>query len=1271
MAQADGVIQEQTLRQAGYVDADIAQWKQETTGQLTQAGYSPSEVGEYFGAPAGTPSDLAPGVHQNLKDHLDERTPEGGGPVKATTFGDAFLAGIQGSSGGLIARQKMPDVQLPPDASLGMKIVAASGQMAGDLPAMVAGGVFGAAAGSEVPILGNAVGAAAGAFAMPAMLRRSYIDDIQKGAIKDFPDYFSRLAAVTWDGIKGGMTGAITHGAGGMAGEALATAGVSAGTQLGGTLATELATMTTVGKAMEGEVPKPEDFLIGAVTLAGLHGAMHVVGELPSAAKDIQTKLQNTYAETGLKPQEVVTAAATDPVLKQQLLAEGDGVPAALWSMSSPEFKKQWQEIDESQIPPGLNDEHPTLNGKEFDQTPTPKIPSDFESEHFDYSDSGSKKPPEPPKEGEPPGEPPPSDRDTILSRIGEQGEAKAPKWDNWYTRTVDKLNPVFQWTKAVTEGTEVHSTEDPYAVISTALSRGFARANEAIESGPVDFETGKPTGGKGFKDIVEPFKDDPQGFKAYLIAKRAIGLEQRGIDSGVPLESARRYVEEHGDKYEKSSKELVEFQNSGVKYLKDSGYLTDEQYQQIITENQDYIPFRRVLDEGASGTPGGTKPIKEIRGSERQIIDPYESIIKNQFAYYKLAEQNAGKQTVVDLAREFEAPKELFDPVPQTSKPITASDEEVEKWMKDNEIQGSESGAAPGELTLWRPMSLPLADNEFAVMENGERKVYKVDESLAKALSATAYKEPNVLMKIAGIFAKAQHIGVTENPFFLLTHAVRDQFSASIYSQNGYRFAYDGMRGMFHQLFGSEQADEFFRQGGGMATMADFDEKYVKNDIWGLSKETGLLDKTTNVIKTPLRLMHALAQLVFTAPKMGEYLRATEAGKDPFSAMIDARNVTPDVQQRGSSALVQAWSAATPFFSMRIRGMDQMVQAFKDDPTGTGTKMGLAIALPSLVTWMAFKDDDRYKNAANWEKDLYWLLPLGGPGGPTMRIPKPFEPGLLFGSLLERTLQEFYDKKPEAFKGFGQALLGSALPNVVPPVAMPALEQFANRSWLTGGQIVPHSLEGISPAYQYNAYTTETAKILGKMIASVPGVSSIGRDNVTVASPMVIENYVRAWGGTMGTYALHLADKALETAGVAPAKALPTATLADLPFVKAYFARYPSGGAQPIQDFYDNFEKAQTRSKTIEHLEKTGQGQQLQSYMTSNEYSEHVFRMSGIEKALNAQNKMVSAIYSNPQIPPDAKRQQIDGLYYMMINEAKQGNAAMHQMDETMKGRR
>lgn len=1296
------VYDEGPLRAAGFSDDEIAQDKATQGAGLASAGFSPQEVNDYVGVKTPDVSAAKNYVEANLNAYNQAKAPENatssvpGDPSQSNTahpakgYWDALEAGWQTSVSGLITRHEMPDTVLPENADMAMTALKGAGQFAGDIPAMAAGKALGGAIGAVGGPIGSAMGSAAGTWAAPAALRSLYMDQIKKGDVSSFSDFFARAGGATWEAMKGAATGVATEGVGGVAADALTTAPAIA--QVAGKTAAQLATMTTVGKAMEGQMPQPRDFADGAVMLLGLHGLGEAMGQGADFTKDMTGKLQDIYAKTGLKPEDVLSEAQTNPVVKQQLLSDEKGIPDQFKGLvETPKLPVDYegkaadydQQIKVLQGVDGKTseqqeqytqliqdrDEHNTQwaeHQKALDgayppepETVDAKIPaelsgqSDVLGKGFAPEDNFKvPKPPElltAPRDDDQAGAQ--SARDKILSRIGTPSDdLKTQGWDNWYTKTVDKLNPVAKLRDALTGGDELPKSQDPYALLSTSLSRGFAKADSAITN--------------EMEPILDKFKDDPDGFKAYGMAKRALERDGKGFETGFDLDAAKEYVDANKTKYEKDFQKVVDFQNDGIQQLHDAGVISDESLKNILDNSTDYFPMRRIMDSDAGGS-GGTSsksPLKGFEGSERQIVDPFEQIINNRYAFSRMAEENIAKQSIVKLANQYgQMDSSLIERVPQASKPVDASPEELTSYLAKYGIDDTD----PEALQLWRPMAKPLGPDEMSVMNKGKQEIYSVDPSVAKALSATAYSEPNLVMKVANAFATAQRVGITENPFFLLKHGIRSEFTAFEQSNNGYRLGLDGLRGLAHYFSDSDDYHEFLNNGGGMSTLVDFDKQYVRNDVWGLSKDTGLLDKMTNVVKTPFDMFRVLAEGVYTAPKIGEYLRAKEAGKDSFTAAYEGRNVTADMQKTGSSAFLNAWSAATPFMNMRIRGMDQMVQAFQDNPSRTMTKMALSIALPSLATWWMYKDDDRYKGAPQWEKDLSWVVPTGDPKtGATFRIPKPFEPGLLFGSLVERTMNDYYDKNPNAFKNFGASLMGGVFPNVIPPVVMPALEQFGNRSWLTGGNIVPHTLEDVAPAYQYTPYTSETAKALGKLISYIPGVRDIGHGNDTLSSPMVLENYIRQWTGETGMYALQVADKGLQASGITNLPAKPTSTLSDIPYIKGFMVRYPSASDQRIQDFYDNLNKAQTRAATISSLVKRGNIGAAQDYMASPEAQENMVKLTGVAHALSVQNQLIHTIYADPKQTPNDKRENIDNIYHQMIQAATLGNQITQHME-------
>jgi len=224
----------------------------------------------------------------------------------------------------------------------------------------------------------------------------------------------------------------------------------------------------------------------------------------------------------------------------------------------------------------------------------------------------------------------------------------------------------------------------------------------------------------------------------------------------------------------------------------------------------------------------------------------------------------------------------------------------------------------------------------------------------------------------------------------------------------------------------------------------------------------------------------------------------------------------------------------------------------------------------------------------------------------------------------------------------------------------VPPMEQFANKSSFTGRPIVPFRMEKILPEYQYTPYTTEAAKILGSLVGSIPHFK-----HSDFASPPVIENYFRAWAGGAGQYALKLADELMIASGGVADPIKPIATLADIPFIKAFVIRHPSSGTQPIIDFYEEFDKRNKTLNTFRLLAKRGDPEALEFF---EENEADVIDLSGIANALSTMNGFVHRVMATKDIDPKEKRQLIDTMYYKMTETAKSGNRLFKEIDERAK---
>ena len=75
--------------------------------------------------------------------------------------------------------------------------------------------------------------------------------------------------------------------------------------------------------------------------------------------------------------------------------------------------------------------------------------------------------------------------------------------------------------------------------------------------------------------------------------------------------------------------------------------------------KHPNYMPFNRYFDEegvgegfgGGKGFVDVTNPVKRIEGSSRNVIDPFESIVKNTFKSMQAIERNKVGLALADLA--------------------------------------------------------------------------------------------------------------------------------------------------------------------------------------------------------------------------------------------------------------------------------------------------------------------------------------------------------------------------------------------------------------------------------------------------------------------------------------------------------------------------------------------------------------------------------------------------------------------------------------------
>jgi hypothetical protein len=1219
-----------TLSAAGFSEQEITLHMQGKRDELSAAGFSDEEIDTYYGSPPINDEPLERYVKQVIDGVLDEfQGPDDPVTGERPGFSELVIrgaeAGWNASSVGMYMRGQMPD-PIQYRSSVAASLPRSLATLAGDLPLMLSGAAV-AAPGGPVAMLATA-------FALPAAARVVLMQAYTKGEVVDVADFFQRQSDIFLAGTKGALTGASTALAGGLATTTLRKVGA------------EVVTMTTVGSVLEGHIPTPRDFFDAAVILYGFRGAQAVLGRGVTMGQQTVVRgrsvLMEIYAKTGKRPSEVLADMEIDPRILEDVLAALD--PNA-------------RRIPRAYA--GLIEEGDT--GARGEPPRAPSSPRPAQLLDAKVADAQA--------------------RVSARISVGGKTERSTNTLDMLYTEVVDSTYPLFKLVENLRDGTELKADLNPYYQ-SRFVPAAMAKSQLFLDIEVRRFGSTEVVS-RGLKLILEPVNKDLDGFRAYITSKRTVELSARGIKTGVDLADATVLVKAGKAKYEATFRELVVYQDAVLTYLRDSGVISESSFKKMTAVNRDYVPFFRLFTEETGGARSGSatpgSPVKRISktGSDRIIVDPLESIIKNTYAFVQLAERNAVGVKLVELAETMQGTGEtaLVRRIKPQVTPITVKASEMTPLARR---MAEEFGIdfTPDEFTVFRAKSLRESATEIAVYRDGKREVYEVGADVAEAMNGMDGPSANLFIKIMSAPARTLRAGAILNPEFFVKNLFRDTISAGVFSTGNFRPFFDTIMGMGELMKKGEVYRDWMASGGGNATFISLDRAYLQQSLKGLLTTTGL-GKVKNLVTSPLELLRIGAELSENATRLGLYLRKTQGRRDVTSraeGAFESREGTLDFAKMGAS--MRGYNGVSAFLSARINGYDRLFRAFKDNPVRATAIATATITMPSIALWLANHDDPRYQALPQWQKDLFWIIIVDGedmagadgPGtgrlskpGTIYRVPKPFELGIMFGTSVEHLLEAYKAHNPDALAGMVEAFGADVVSSLVPTMAGPIVEQIANYSIYRDAPLIPGSLEHLVPDMQFTTHTTELAKALSE-ITSLVSIEVGVHPSEAGVSPIVLENYVRQWTGGLGSYAMEIADKALRVAGVVPESPAPATVLADIPFIKAFVIRFPSSGAQPIRDFYDRLKELRVLSNSIQALRETGD----QADWDKADRLEALdplamLKLSGYQKTMGEQTSLIRSILKNPDMSPDEKRELIDNTYYFLIELAKDGNELMN----------
>ena len=337
---------------------------------------------------------------------------------------------------------------------------------------------------------------------------------------------------------------------------------------------------------------------------------------------------------------------------------------------------------------------------------------------------------------------------------------------------------------------------------------------------------------------------------------------------------------------------------------------------------------------------------------------------------------------------------------------------------------------------------------------------------------------------------------------------------------------------------------------------------------------------------------------------------------------------------RRGRNPSLRALTAAVPFLNARIQGLDKLYQAgtgqvgaFRDRRKNFARfvmRAGLMVGLTGLY-YALVSDDDEYKNANPETIDNYYILPT--PMDFAVKIPIPFEVGLLFKTLPERILRRYHDVDTErdTAQSLRRAVTSTLAFNPVPQAVLPIAEVIANYDTFTGRSVVPPYMdERMAAEYQTRFGTNELARMLGE---------------ATEYSPIKIDHLLNGYFGTLGTYTLDAIDHVMRDAD----RMYPSRDPYEYPFVRRFFADANQPGLQT--QYYDLYKEVGKVTNTIRQLRKDGRVDELNAYIMENQNILGVkTSVDHLAKVMERYRDQKDAILKSP-LEPEVKKELIDQM--------------------------
>lgn len=751
--------------------------------------------------------------------------------------------------------------------------------------------------------------------------------------------------------------------------------------------------------------------------------------------------------------------------------------------------------------------------------------------------------------------------RADIKGSLGEQAMA-ALQWTNTAFRT--ELAPLQRVVSAVRR--ELKPSEDPYQLAVAFTSKAPAKAREFVLTGTTDMAGNRV--GPSLREAVSGIdRKDFRTFTRWIYAKEALFRWSEGKNPGIAKADAQYVYDKYkSPEWEKAATAVTKWNREVLDYLTDAGGF-DPKIRDLLRNTPIYIPLFRAFAKSETKPMGlGTgrsiaqpsKPVKRMKGSGGETIDPFESMIQQAERFISVAHKAMVAKSLAAVANEPGMAGWIWK-VPAPQEAVKFTSEKIKNDIRRIAVQrlGLDPSEIPTDfnepwddlITIWQNASQYYGkDNIVSLFVDGKRQWFEVHPDLYRAIEGLDQYSLPWYLGILGKANRAVRLGATGlNPAFgLVRNFIRDAMTMLVTAEHAHLGPISSVKGVIKDIAGTEGARRFKAMGGEMAGQ-------ILNDRIATQR---LRDELTGnwMIKTvhhPIEAIRELFGITELGPRIEEFDKALEYaeqkyGKGTLDASIYALNAAQDVTTNFTrhGSIGKVLNEMIPFFNASIMGPEKVIRTFGKHPYRSSAIALAGLTLPAVLLWWLVKDEDWYDHLSDVEKANYLHFRVPGTEK-IVRMPVPFELGYVFQALPVAVLDRMYRKDKGQVMDIFKIAAERSNPLDWPAAVGPAIDVMTNRSW-TGAPIVSEAMKGKLPEDRSRVYTTSPMRYLGRLLG---------------VAPVQLEYLVNSYSG--GLY-----DRIGRTGDVLMGKAQ-SLEAADIPVVGTLFVRQSDRPNEKLDRFY------------------------------------------------------------------------------------------------------